>query len=218
MKKRDSFNTILFFLITLLGIVFYNKFIYLAPNLNVSIGLIIYAFSFLVLVYLYKNTSIKYAKETIFSVFAMLLVFYFLVTILNSIDSITDSKLISDNLRNIFTPNAVDVKGYFLYYPHVSAVITYPVVFFLSHYIFITTYEALEEATNYIIGFVLAILMSFILDQVIYTPLVNAHKLINGLITYPELIRQLTANFIVVIFMSIMLLFIYALRREKRNR
>ena len=217
MRRKDSFNTIFLFLLVLLGIIFSNKYIYLAPNLNISIGLIIYAFSFLILVYLYKNTNIRYAKETIFSVFVLLYIFFFLVTILNSIDSITESKYISDSLRILFTPNAIYIKGYFLYYPHVSLVITYPVVFFLSHYIFIVSYEAIEETTNYIIGFILSILISFILDQSLYTPFVNAHKLVNHIIDYKSLIRQMTANYIVVIFMSLLMLFIYALRKEKRN-
>ena len=51
-------------------------------------------------------------------------------------------------------------------------------------------------------------LISFILDQSLFTPFVKAHKLVNHIIDYKDLIRQMTANYIVVIFMSIMLLFI----------
>ena len=171
-------------------------------------GLIVYDFYFLVLVHIYKNTNIGYAKETVFSTFELLLIFFFLVTLLNCLDSITDSNLISNSLREVFTPNTIYIKGYFLYYPHMSLVITYPVVFFLSHYIFIVTYEAIEDVTNYIIGFSLVILIIFILAQSLYSPFVNTHKLVNHIIDYKDLRRQMTANYIVVIFISIMLLFI----------
>lgn len=217
MKNKVSLKTIIFSVIILISIIFYNKFIYLAPNLNVSIGLIIYAFSFLLLVYLYKDNGIKYAKEAIYATFIIIYLFYLIMVILNSIDGITNCNLVSNALREVFTPNAVNIKGFFLYYPDLPLIITFPVIFFISHFIFISTYEAIEETINYIIGFILSILISFILDQVLFTPLLNAHKLIEGVMPYKDLIKQMTANFIVVIFMSILLLFVYALRKEKRN-
>lgn len=40
-------------------------------------------------------------------------------------------------------------------------------------------------------------LISFILDQSLFTPFVKAHKLVNHIIDYKDLIRQMTANYIV---------------------
>lgn len=214
-KVKNNYLMIILFILLLLTIIFINKEVYLAPNMNVNLGLFIYPFTFLLLILIYNKFNIKIAKETIYINFLMILLFYFLVSILNTLDSITSSQVISDNLRNVFTPKYFAINNLIFYYPNLVFLLSYSVTYFICHYIFITIYEAIESSSNYIIGFILALLISFTLNQMIFTPIVNIPNLIDGTMVYKDLIILMTGNFIVVIFSSILLLFIYALIYKK---
>ena len=215
MKRNEIYFSIILFLLVLLSFIFIPKTIYLAPKLNISVGVLIYPFTFLVLVLMFKKNNVNYVKESLGATVILLLVFYLLLTILNSIDSVVSSQFISDSLRNVFTPNHLTVGNTFIYYPNIMLLFTYSLVFFITHYIFITIYEAIEGITNYPIAFILAILISFILDQLLFTPLSSLPLLIDKGMNYKQLIELMTANFIIVIFTSVIMLFIYAIAYKK---
>ena len=88
---------------------------------------------------------------------------------------------------------------------------SFTLVFFLTHYIFIVTYEAITSDTNYFFGFTLSLLISFILNQILYIPLINIPKLIENTIIYKDLIELMAANFIIVVFSSVIIIMIYVI-------
>ena len=214
-KEHINFNFVISFMLLLISYIFSIKFIYIAPNLNISLGLLIYPFTFLILALMYNNKNITEVKESIYFNFLLIIIFYIIISILNSLDSITSTELISSNLRNIFTPNYLIIKNFILYYPDLINLLTFIVVYFLTHYIFITVFEVIKVNINSPVAFILAILISFILDQMIYVPLTNLHSLINLEITYQNLIEYMTANFIAVIFTSILMLSFYLIKKRK---
>ena len=191
MKNIKNYYSIILFSILLLSLIFIEKYIYIAPNLNINSSLLFYSFIFILL-------------------------FYIIVSILNTINSITTSKIITDSLREIFTPNNFTVGSKFIYYPKLEIVLTFSIIYFISHYIFITIYEATIDFTYNIIAFILSLLIGFILDQLLFIPLSNIPNLIKEIIIYEDLIKLMTANFIIVIFTSIIMLFIYSIRHLKR--
>jgi len=219
MKKSYVNNYgIVTFMLLLISFIFINKFIYIAPNLNINIGLLIYPFTFLFLVLMYNKYGMKNAKEVIYLNFIILLIFYVIVSLLNTIDAITSSEIISENLRNIFTPNYFNISNFYIYYPDMAKLLTFSLVYFLTHYIFIITYEAIEGYSNYFLGFTLAMFIGFIIDQMLYIPLTNIKNLMEHSINYQELIRMMTASFITVIFTSVLMLIIYVLiKKRKKN-
>ena len=216
MKKLINYYPIILFIIILLSMVFMEKYINIAPNLNINTSLLIYPFSFLLLISIYEQKGIKYTKQNLFYCFILLLLFYLIASILNSLDSITSSKIITDNLREIFTPNNFIINSKFFYYPKLEFLLTFSVIFFISHYIFITIYEAVLDITYDIIAFILSLLIGFILDQLLFVPLSNITNLINQTLIYEDLIKLMTANFIMVIFTSIIMLGIYSFKHIKR--
>ena len=216
MKKIINYYPIILFMIILLSLIFIEKYIYIAPNLNINSSLLIYPFSFLLLISIYEEKGIKYVKQLLFYSFIFILLFYIIVSILNTINGITTSKIITDSLREIFTPNNFTVGSKFIYYPKLEIILTFSIVYFISHYIFITIYEATIDFTYNIIAFILSLLIGFILDQLLFIPLSNLPNLINKTMIYEDLIKLMTANFIMVIFTSIIILFIYSLRHIKR--
>ncbi len=218
MKKYNLYYPLISYILLLVSIIFSQKHIYIAPNLNISASLLIYPLTFLFMVITYKKLSIKYVKQNIYVNFILLLLFYFLVSILNSLDSIISTELISDNLRNIFTPNSFTLFSKFFYYPDLANLLSFSVIYFISHFIFITIYEVIEGYSNYLLAFILSILIGFILDQLLYVPLSNIPRLLDGTLIYQELIRLMTANFIIVIFSSVIMLIVYIVAYKKMNK
>ena len=218
MKKNYINNYgILLFMVLLISFIFINKYIYIAPNLNVNIGLFLYPFTYLLTYIIYNKTNITNTKQTIYFNFKLIIIFYLIISILNTIEGTLSSSLVTDSLRVVFTPNFIYTNNIYIYYPDIVNLLTYIVIYFITHYIFIVTYEAIKDSTNYLLGFTLAIFISFILNQMLYTPLVNIRNLINNTLKYNTLIEMMTANFIVVIFTSIIIIIIYLIYYKKHN-
>ena len=217
MKKNIKYYDILQFALLLISYMFINKVIYLAPNLSFSIGIIIYSFTFLFLVLSYQSNNLKYAKSIIYKSLLVFSLFYIIIILLNSISGIPESNLISDSLRQIFTPYTFSFKNIVLYLPSVT-ILLFMLVYFLTHYLFLATFEAINSNSNYLVAFILSIMISFILDQILYLPIANLVDLFNNSITYKDLIDMLTAHFIVVIFSSIIISMIYLIIKERSNK
>lgn len=217
MKKSNfDFYSLLFFMLSLFALIISNKYVYLAPNLYVSARLIIYPFTFLVLSLMDNRQSIIRVKRILFYTFILLLVFYLLISIINSIDSVTSTKIVNENLRELFTPNYFIINKMYFYYPDLITLVTYSLILFLSHYIFIVNYDVFGGYVNDKAGYILSYILSFIIDQILFIPLISIKQLIDLTISYKNFIENLTASFIVVMFSTIITFLIYVIAK-KRN-
>ena len=215
-KKTVNLYLGLLFIMVVISYIFIDKTIYLAPNLNVSISLIPYAFSFLLIALIHNRYSLKEARLSIYYTYLLLFLFYIIIILLNTIDSIIATKLISDSLKEVFTPNYYNIKSLVLFYPNYS-LITFGLIYFISHYIFIIIYEVITDSSNRLIGFILALLIGFILDQLLFVPINSISGLVDGSITYKLLIEKMTASFIFLILSSLVLLIIYSITNKKKK-
>ncbi len=218
MKKDGICYPIVLFILLLLTMMFANKYVYLAPNLNVSESMLIYPFTFLIVALMYKKYNMRYVRKTLFIGFILIIIFYLLMSIFNTIDGITSSNEIANSLREIFTPFSFTISDKFIYYPDIALLLTFTVIYFISHFIFITIYEAIEGITNHLIGFILSIMIGFTLDRILFVPLSNIPYIIDGTLSYESLIELMTANFITLIFSSLIILGIYAIAYKKVNK
>ena len=119
-----------------------------------------------------------------------------------------------ESLKNIISPNAVKIVSFKLYYPNLN-LISLLIIFLLTHYIFLIIYDLIKDNSNYLIGFILAIIISFILDQTFYTSISNIYNVVVNDLNTIEIIKQLTANYFVVICSSVICLFIYPILKRK---
>ena len=106
------------------------------------------------------------------------------------------------------------------YYPDVYKIIIYLLVYFFSHYIFMITYDVSEINTGYLVGFLVSILIGFILDQMLYTTIYYLPDIIMSNVAVIDFLKTLTSNFIVTLLSSIILLiFVPILNiRNKNNK
>lgn len=208
MKKIiNNWGTTLF-MFFIVSYLFLNKSINIGPSLNISTSLLIYPLTYLIVFVIYERFDISESKKSILISAALLCFFILLSIILCSISAVVSTNEISQSLRNILTPNVLPVLGFNIYYPSIIKVSLFIIVFILSHYIFIILYDGIKESAHYLVSFILAIMIAFILDQIMFLPLSCLPELLNETISIIDVIKMLTANFIVVIFSSLGMLFI----------
>ena len=215
-KTKTNFSNLTLFILILISYIFYEKFIYLAPNLNISISMLIYPITFLITANILKKYGITETKKTIKLTSLSLIIFIIISCILCSVESITTTNIISNNLREILTPNNIAFNNIIIYYPKILFTSIFIIVFTLSHYIFTILYEIINNNSNYIIAFLLSFIIAFLLDRIIFIPIVNINNLLNNTINIIDLIKSLTANFIIVIFSSVILLFIHYFYQKRK--
>lgn len=216
MKKYSlSFLTALTTIILLLTAIFERKYVSLGTGLDVSISLFIYPITFLLVILALDEFGSKDAKKMLKTAAISTLVFFIIVVILNSVSGNFGSMNINSSLRNIFTPNSQLISTTVIYYPNLIHLLSLLIVFILTHYIIIAIYEALKDYTNYFTGFMLALLIAFIIDVMLQTSIVNIINIINSNINILDIIKILTSSFVVLIMTSLTLIFTFPIFHKK---
>jgi len=212
MKTKFNFYSILLYMLLIISCLFNGITIKIGQNLNINIGLIVYSFTFLFTALLFEKHKMKESKKSILTATILTFIFYIICSLICSLPMIDNEKI--ESLKNIISPNAIKIASFKLYYPNLN-LISLLIIFLLTHYIFLIIYDLIKDNSNYLIGFILAIIISFILDQTFYTSISNIYNVVINDLNTIEIIKQLTANYFVVICSSVICLFIYPI--FKRN-
>ena len=199
----------------LLSTIVSGKLLYIAPHLTISASLLAYAFTFLFTARLNEETNIDNTKNILKKVVIGTLIFYLFMIVINSISGMTSTKEITESLRNIFTPNKLAIKSISIYYPNLINLISSILIFYLTHNIFSITFEITKDYTSKTISFIMSILISFIIDQMIYISVISFIPLYNESITLTNYIENLTASFIMIIFTSVIMTIIYSIIQKR---
>ena len=215
MNKKVITYIILLAFSLLLSIIVSGKLLYIAPHLTISASLLAYAFTFLFTAKLNEETNIDNTKNILKKVVIGTLIFYLFMIVINSISGMTSTKEITESLRNIFTPNKLAIKSISIYYPNLINLISSILIFYLTHNIFSITFEITKDYTSKTISFIMSILISFIIDQMIYISVISFIPLYNESITLTNYIENLTASFIIIIFTSVIMTIIYSIIQKR---
>lgn len=213
-KKSLTYISLLGFTF-LLSIIISGKLLYIAPHLIISASLIVYSITFLLTAKLNEEINIKDTKTILKKIVISTLIFYILMMLINTIHGITDTKEITNALREIFTPNKFTIYKLSIYYPNLINLISSLFIFYLSHNIFSITNEITKDYTSKTISFIISILISFIIDQMIYISLIDFLPLYKSTITLTNYIENLTASFIIVIMSSIIMTITYLITPKR---
>ena len=203
MKGKNFNYTLLLFILILISYLFNLINVNSYNNSSLSIGVIFYSLTYLVTFKMIKKNKISDNKKILFSSVLYFLLFFVLTTILCQFNSENDLLL---SLRNVFTPTSYAINNFTFYYPDVYKIIIYLLVYFFSHYIFMITYDVSEINTGYLVGFLVSMLIGFILDQMLYTTIYYLPDIIMSNLTVIDFLKTLTSNFIVTLITSIILL------------
>ena len=215
MNKKAFTYIILLAFSLLLSTIVSGKLLYIAPHLTISASLLAYAFTFLFTARLNEETNIDNTKNILKKVVIGTLIFYLFMIVINSISGMTSTKEVTESLRNIFTPNKLAIKSISIYYPNLINLISSILIFYLTHNIFSITFEITKDYTSKTISFIMSILISFIIDQMIYISVISFIPLYNESITLTNYIENLTASFIMIIFTSVIMTTIYSIIQKR---
>lgn len=203
MKGKNFNYTLLLFILILISYLFNLINVNVYNNSSLSIGVIFYSLTYLVTFKMMKKNKISDNKKILFSSVLYFLLFFVLTTVLCQFNS-ENNLLVS--LRNVFTPESHEFNNFTIYFPDVYKIIIYLLIYFFSHYIFMVTYDVSEINTGYLVGFLVSMLIGFILDQMLYTTIYYLPEVIMNNLTILDFLKNLTANFIITLFSSIFLL------------
>lgn len=215
MNKKTLTYILLLAITFITSLIITEKSIYIAPHLIISASLIVYSITFLLTAKLNEEINIKDTKTILKKIVISTLIFYILMMLINTIHGITDTKEITNALREIFTPNKFTIYKSSIYYPNLINLISSLFIFYLSHNIFSITNEITKDYTSKTISFIISILISFIIDQMIYISLIDFLPLYKSTITLTNYIENLTASFIIVIMSSIIMTIIYLITQKR---
>ena len=208
MKKNLNKYSVILTLLVIGAFIFKDKFIYLAPSLQVSIALLIYPFTFLIPILIFNQTKASQAKKEILLSALFTVLFYLVVSLLCTISAHPDAGVIDTTLRALFTPNSFKISHFIIHYPDL-VIIPFLAIYILSHYILLSVHDAIKYYTNTYLGFGFAVLIAFIIDTIFMVPLSHIKDIIAVNYAAIDLIKYLTANFIVVLLTSLVLIFSY---------
>lgn len=193
------------FILLLLAYLSNSRIIEIGPNLNINLTYFIFPLIFLILIVINNFYGISESKKTIKSSCISLLIFVGLIMILNLIPSNIDNIKTEVLFKNLFTPNNISILGFKIYYPDLIFLASYLILSFITSYIMIAIYNAVKEETKDFIAFYLSMFISLILFAII---LISIDTLLIQSLTFKESISFLTAGFIIVIALSIIILII----------
>lgn len=208
MKKKINNTSSILIIFLILCYTFQGKIINIAPSLNISISLLLYPLTFILTLIIYQKHGILESKKSIILSVLLLFTYILISSLLCNISSIPSESAVSESLRNVFTPQNITLYNIHIYYPNILNTFLFIIVYTLSHYIFIVLYDGIKDNSNKYIGLILSLLIASILDQIMYLPITCIPTLVDKTITITELVKMLTANFIVIIFASVIMLFI----------
>lgn len=217
MNNKVFTYTVLLTFTFLLSITVTDKLLYIAPHLIISASLIAYPITYLLTAKLNEETTIDTTKQILKKIVIGTSLFYILIIFINSLSGLTDIKEVTSALREIFTPNKLAIFNINIYYPNLINLISCLFIFYLTHNIFSIIFEITKDYTNKTISFIISILISFIIDQMIYISFTNFIPLYKEHMTLTNYIENLTASFIIVILTSIIMTIIY-LVIQKRSK
>lgn len=206
MNKLGTYilNTLVFILL-LLAYISNGRIIEIGNNLTINLTFFIFPLIFLMLCVISKFYNYSEAKKTIKSACISLLIFIGIIMLLNLIPSNTDTQEMEILFKTLFTPNKFSLLGLKIYYPNLIYLISYTILSFVTSYIMIAIYNAIKDETKDFIAFFLSLFISLILFTIV---LISIEALLINQLPFKEYIYMLTAGFIVVIVLSIIMLLI----------
>lgn len=204
MKKGLNNDGVTLTLLLILTMIFKDKYLYLAPSLAISISILPYALTFLIPILIFNKQKIKLAKNALLTSALGVIAFYLIATILCSVSSNLDTALVDTTLRSIFTPYSINLGQIIVHYPDLTIFVLLG-VYLLSHYILIAVYDAIKNTNTYL-AFGIAVFTAFIIDTMLMVPFMHINDIYLTVTSLTDIIKYLTAAFIIVILTSTLLI------------
>lgn len=211
-NRRPVFLTGLLGAILVITYIFTLKNYEPAARLVVTGGIMVYPLTFLILGYIQKFYGFKEARKSIYTSSALYVVFLLLVMFALFPHSNTVTMGHNTVIQYLFANNSLALNSNFsIFYPTLGQFFAVLISFVVSHLLFATIYNAVKNYTIDYLAMGLGVFIAYIIDRILFTPILLAKGLSNGSNTFNFLIQSITSEFIAAIVMSILIVIVYAI-------
>ena len=221
-KTEDEKRTPIY-LTGLLSIILIATFIFTlknyepAKNIILTGGILIYPFTFLILSFISKYYGFKAARKTTF-ISTLVYISFFLIIMLGVLPASNAATSGYNTLiQYFFTNSSFKIGSATIYYPIIGQFLSVLVSYFVSHLLFATIYNAVNRFTVDYLAMGLSLFIAYILDRLIFMPILFFSGLIDKSNSFDYLIKCLTSEFIASIMITILLIIIYIIFTSIRN-
>lgn len=208
-KKTPVFLTGLLAMILVIAYTFTLKTYEPAKNILISGGVTVYPLTFLIIALISKNYGFKEARKSIF-ISALLYVTFMLLVMISVIPK---SNVVTSGyntvIQYLFTNNFFDIGETSIFYPMLGQFFGILIAYVVSHLIYAALYNALKGFTIDYLAVGLGLFISYIIDRIIFMPLLYAEGLMNGSNTFDYFIKCLTSEFVAAIACSLIIVIVY---------
>lgn len=189
-----------------------------APNIFIMGGIIVYPITFLITSYISKYYGFKESRKSIFIACGLYLAFMILMMI--SIIPTSNNATSGYNmvLQYLFTNNVYNIGDTRIFYPTLGQYFSVVISFLVSHLLYAAIYNAINKFTVDYLAVGLSLFIAYIIDRLIYMPILYAEGLINGSNTFDYFIKCLTSEFIAAILCSLIIIVVYVIITSIRKK
>lgn len=216
-NKSPVFLTGLLAILLILTFMFTLKIYEPARNIQITGGILLYPFTFLIMAFISKYYGFKEARKSIFTSSALFVVFILLVMIcvLPSASGATSGY--NAVLQYVFANNADYIGSFRYFYPTLGQFFGVLIGFIVSHLLYAVIYNAVHSFTIDYLAVGLSVFIAYIIDRIIFTPLLFAQGLMNGSNTFDYFIKCLTSEFMGAILCSVLIIILYSIITSIKN-
>ena len=188
-----------------------------ARNIVLTGGIIIYPLSFLILTLISKYYGFKEARKSVF--ISSLIYISFIVIMMIGIFPLSniETSSYSSIVQFIFAYKSFIVGDFIIYYPIIGQFFSVLISYVVSHLLFATIYNAVSRFTIDYLAVGLSLFIAYILDRLLFMPILFVDGLISESKSFDYLIQCLTSEFIAAIMITILIIIVYTLFTTIKN-
>lgn len=182
-----------------------------AASLIVTGGIIVYPFTFLITALIFRNYGFKETRKSIFISSLLYVIFFVLMIMCVSPHGNNITSGYNAVVQYLFTNNFFEIGETRIFYPTLGQFFSVVVAFVVSHLLFAVIYNAIHKFTVDYLAVGLSVFIAYVVDRLLFMPILFAKGLSNGSNTFDYFIRCLTSEFIIAILCSILIVVLYVI-------
>lgn len=210
-KKKPYFAVGLLTILLIATYIFTIKIYEPAPNVMITGGILIYPFTFLVISYISKYYGFKDARNGIFMSTLLFTIFIgiVMVGVLPPSNDVTSGHNLT--IQYLFTSDFFSIGDFRIYHPMLGQFFGTLISFVVSHLLYATVYNAISNLTVDYLAMGLSIFIGYIVDRILFMPMLLAQNLMDGVNTFEFFLKCLTSEFIGAIVAALVIVILYVI-------
>lgn len=217
--KAPVFLTCLIAIILIITYSYTLKMYEPATNLILTGGILVYPISFLANIFMTKNYGLKAARKSIFTAAAIFVIFILLIMFCAVFEANKTTAAHDAMLQYVFVNDVFYIGKIAVYYPTLGQFFGVLISFLASHILYSTIYSALAKVkTNEYLSMGLSLFIAYIVDRIIFIPLLYSEGLIKGSNTFDYLVKCLISEFMAAMFASVLVIIAFTIINNLKNK